>query len=816
MPPSRSGRRADSRRQTPDPKQRSISEFFAPRSSPPKRKPTKLTPSPSYPASNANPTSREAQGSKSSNPSSQTKRPDGSSKKVYTSLNSGTSSDSTSEDEYHGTGDRKCQTSFKSFKKRISKTGKHADTDLEKKGDTRCPMEVETQAAGAQMQSEADDVELPLSQDAVEVQSQLQALDCSLDEQPRSRSGSPWKRRADLPIHEPLPKRPAAGKPFGINREQMEDEKTPSTPDSNSVSEDSDDDSDDDSTADLYEGKLGPADTAGVIRRSLRTSKETVRFSPSKNLGQHGFGFSVFSDSLIGRRTDSRSVFKKLKAMEKEKSAKAVAKEEIEVMKQELAAGDEVLSEREAEIRDIAFEEDKKEVQRLARWEKYSAPVPLFSKLVRIPKIDPELLSHPHMHQRDYVHDVLSEALRPGWDGELALSSVAIYLEQLCEDKWVKSLDRVTRTAFQLLIYDESPSTTVSTHRDDLFRGLCAIARSRKLYMGPDLLPTFQQVMEVHGAFFDKDPRSPATATQTPCKGSLDALATDGTKERDLLMMATRNLKRACIFSAERIRHGHDVRSVLSHETRDMDEGNAVLYGFALCIRILISEYGCRLFRETGAIIAALLDKLSVQQWRECRLKLAKQILRQTSRLGLHVELVTRLLPCNTKRTRLLRFEVAFLSLMQWAYGPELDPDATQPQAFTPSAEAEKFGTEDVSFCVADVLLLLRRIPELQKSTDDEWASRLAKIIMQTLCDKRILQRRSKGEIGYAHQILQKFRTCTHRMTFGVPVQEMRLALDATLTAVRELLETSSAAQGEILPQLRSDMTQTLLSKPIA
>lgn len=683
---------------------------------------------------------------------------------------------------------------------------------MEKREDTRFPMEIETDAAGPEVQSDAHNVELPLSQEGIEVQSQLEALDCSRDEPLRSRSLSPCKRRAEVSVQEPLAKRPAAEKPFGMNNKHMENDNTPSTPDSNSLSEDSNDDS----LADLNEKEMRPVETAGVIRRSLRTSKETVRFSPSKNVGRQGLGFSVFSDSLIGHRTDMKNVLNKLKAMQREKSARAVQEKEIEDMKQELATGNEVLSEAEAEIRDIACEEDKKEVQRIVRRGKYSAPVPLFTNLVRIPKIHPDVLSHPTRHRRDHVHDVLAEALRPGWDGELALSSVAVYLEQLCDDKFGASLVRVTRTAFQLLIYDDSPSSTGDTHRDDLFRSLCAIVRGKKADIGPDVLPTFQQVLEAYGVFFDKDPRSEANGTQTPSEGSLEALAADATKERGLLLKATRNLKRACIFSAERIRYGHELRSVLSHEVRELDDIDAVLYGFSFCTRILVSEYGCRLFREVGAIIAALLERLSAKAWRECRLKLAKQVLHQTSRLGLHAELVTRLLPCSTKRSRFLRHEIAFLSLMQWADGPELNPETNQIQAFKPSSEAERFGTEDVSYCVADVLLLLKRIPELQKSTDDEWACRLAKIIMEALCDKRILQRRRKGEIGYVHQTLQKFRTCSHRMTFGVPVQEMRLALEATLAAVRELLEASSSAQGEILPQLRSDMTQTLLSKPIA
>lgn len=702
-----------------------------------------------------------------------------------------------------------------------AKTSATQKDHIEKKdeGREREEKDVEMTCSDASAQNDAMQVDGEANeakrQEDIDVQFQCGASDCSPDGQQRSRSISPAKRKGGVVDHVSESKRVVAKHMKG-NLSSPNETTPPGLEEGDVLA-----DSDDDSFADLreHERSLALSETTG-LRRSTRITKEVERFDPNATTTSRTTGASVFGDSAFQMRKKSKCLLNKLEAMVKERSAREAEEKQIDEMKQDLMNGTVVLAEGEAEIRDAADEEDRLERQRLARMDKYASPIPLFINVVRMSALNDKYLQrHPGEAQIDPVHDIFLEAWQTRNGTSQTFLPLARFVDQACSGNFRVDMSNVAVIMFKMVMFDNTPTRHgVTVDRDHLFNSLCKMARCNALDTGPARLQTLEAVLERYGAVIANFATKSNAASQTICDRSLEAIAKSKHENTSsgTLAMATRNLRRMFLFSAERIRHGDKLYRLLSRSLRNTTAGEAILHGLGLCTRVLLSEYGCRLRWEVGSVISALLERIKRQMWPEFRISAAKRILSQTTRIGLHADLVTSLLPHATARAQFLRLDTAYLSLMQWVSGPGSDPQWKEIHLIGPSEAARSVGIEDVSYCVADVIQILQDVPELQKSTDDEWACRLSKVIRQTITDRRILARRNKGEIGVLHQLLQKLRTCSHRMVFGVPVQDMRLALDAALVSVRELLRGSQSAQAEILPHAKTEMTQTLLTRPIA
>lgn len=676
------------------------------------------------------------------------------------------------------------------------------------------------------------DEDPPLTQEELDVHDQLQALECSRDgPEPDEGDSVPAKcsmptPSADLPrrkrtadiafatdnVSTPSPLT-AAGHMFDSD----DDEATPPglrsdpSPAGTTASGD-DDDSDDD---DVY-AELRKHEQSIVVRRSSRVSKEVVRFDPHSDITFRTKGSSVFGGSLFGDTRSSKAATSALRAMMRERGAREREEKQVAEMREGIAEEKGLIGEKEAVFDVMAKEEDKREQRRLANLEKYSAPIPLFTSTVNVPEIKSKhLRKEPKDLSWHSLLHMLLEIFKAGGDGDIALSMLAPCVAQICHETESKDLFAIASIIFHLVVYDDSATKPGLVARDCLLDSLVLLCKNRRVDVGQGRLPTLVAVLEKYGAFFE-DSAVPEVHTPRPaCEDSLDALAKaeDNECPSEALAQATRNLRRACLFAAERIRLNDKFHRVISRKISKKDRPGSILYSLGVCVRTLLSVFGSRLHREVGLIITALLNRIEQKDWPEFRTRAAKYILSLTTRLGLHVELVTYLLPYSTERSRCLVLDVGYLSLVQWCAGPGGNPQPQDIQSFEPSEKAKIVGVADTSFCLADLVELAQSIPEFQKSTDVEWACEIARTLKQTLADRTILNRRDQGEIRALQQILTKLRSCAHRLEFGLPVQDMRLALDALLLAVRELLTDSKSALSEMCPNARIEKVQTRLPR---
>lgn len=94
-------------------------------------------------------------------------------------------------------------------------------------------------------------------------------------------------------------------------------------------------------------------------------------------------------------------------------------------------------------------------------------------------------------------------------------------------------------------------------------------------------------------------------------------------------------------------------------------------------------------------------------------------------------------------------------------------------------------------FCVADLVDLVKEIPEFHSLTDFEWAYGIARMLKQFIGDEAIHSQRGNGELKAIHQSIIALKTCVHRLEFGLAVQDLRLALHAKVLVLCELVGIS-------------------------
>lgn len=600
----------------------------------------------------------------------------------------------------------------------------------------------------------------------------------------------------------------------GIMCGSDDDESTPSGLKSGSspvctTASDEDDDSDDD---DIY-AELRKHEQTQTFRRSSRRGKETVRFDPASDR-MFAIGSSVFGGSLFGEQISSKSTTTTLRAIMRERSARERQQEHIAQVRENIADEKNTLTEKEAVFDTMAREEQRREAKRVADLDKFSAPIPLFTTVATLPEVKNKYMRKQSGQVSWHsLHHMALEILSAGRDGDRALPLLKPVIDMSCREGGSKRLFGMADLIFHLLIYDDTICKAGGTSRDSLMSSLVSLCERKLVDSGQGRLPTLVSILESYGAFFEDSGVPEVYTMRTASTDSLEASM--GSEDFNYLseptVKATRNLKRAFLYAASRVRLNDKLHRIISRKIWKQDREKSTLYTLGVCVRVLLSVFGARLATEVGYLIAAVLSRVNEKHWASFRRTAAKYILSITTRLGLHVELVAHLLPYHTDRARSLALDIGFLSLVQWSSGPGDSPKTREIHAWEPSSSAKAAGVGVISFCLADLVDLAKHIPDFQKTTNVEWACGIARMLKQILADQTTLARRGNGELNAIHQSLTKLRSCAHRLEFGLAVQEMRLALDALLLALRELVGNTRLGISEISPKARFEKVQTHL-----
>lgn len=603
--------------------------------------------------------------------------------------------------------------------------------------------------------------------------------------------------------------------------------------------------SDSDLSDDDVNSPIRPHIRDALVRRSARIPKSVDRYRPDCGISSpfsgkgsvFGHGFSARLD--VGGCNGPSDVKRLLRECAKMDAREA----EVKKLRQDIVKGKRVLDESEKQFKAIADGEEEVSRKEAAAREKYSAPIRVFVNPVCKVKIRDKLISHDQHPKssftlRDYeneallscpVYDMLIQAENTKQDTNMGLSLVGPYIRKLCEKDFIYLPPCTVKTLFYLCIYDESEVNGSSRNRDDLFGALLdVVSRSKKdgtLYRE---LPSLSDVFQSYGAHFNWNNPLHDTKTEAQNNGeselvlqhnatSLDELASKGRAKRSYdeqsqLDIATRNMRRDLRFVTAQLGNSWSLSSAIGFvDKMERNMNDYIVQTVELCVRVLLSSFGSRLKREIGLVVKAAITRISQRDWPVVRFKIAQSIVQLSSRLTLHVELVTYLFPTSCRRSLQCSLDIAFASLYQWCQGPGNNPFPKDITNFCVSEAAREFGIDCMSFCIGDVLSLVECIPEMTKDTDVVWACGLSRILKQILTVPNVLQRRKPMEIGRLNQFIQKLRQCSHRMVFGVAVQDMRMALDALLRGVHFMCSLNRETKAELEPNVKNNLQQTRL-----
>lgn len=544
------------------------------------------------------------------------------------------------------------------------------------------------------------------------------------------------------------------------------------------------------------------------LRRSTRTVKEVDRYQPNTS-SQPPRGSSVFG-SVFGATKRSGAEMEMRMAL-REVTACAQEEKRLEEMRQRVSTTGE--NEEEDEYEGMAKAESHAESLRQQAFNKYSAPVPLFSRPVKLPKFPKSYTRKSKPQHANSLHDLFLEAFAGGEDADFAFLLLLPCIDRLCKEQQQFISVPIADILFHLVVFDNTNTTPGHVSRDKLIDGIIQIVESnvRKFRTGPKLpkLPPIVSVFEKYGAVFwdTSTPTSSEEIEQDPESLDMQVPSEDSGEVGDTFLRSVRNLQRACKLASLQIRAGVPVHLVFVQ-----DGTLSSLKCLDICVQILLSAFGCRLYREVGEIINEIVDGVEKGDWPQFRLKAAEGIVSLTTRLELHVELVSHLLPYDRKRSRHLSMDVTFMSLKQWCHAPDNKPEARSIKNTCPSSQALKSGVGMVSFCIGDIIELLKELPEMGKDTDVVWASLISKQLKMLFSEPKLLGKREVGELGVLNQMVQKLRICAHRMRLEVEVQHMRMALDSLIKAIRDFGESTKAGRAEIIPNAGEDKKQVSLS----
>lgn len=659
----------------------------------------------------------------------------------------------------------------------------------------------------------SEDAERQLTQEELDVHDQLQSLECS----------------TEAPVYESLRQDPSPEKrprterafAFASGANQAEDRENTSmpkdvrTPETDGDALNKQDESDSDSEAEFLREVV-------PLRRSSRLTKEVERFDPDESEKPLLGGSGVWGMLNRSAKDAARFVNQAVKEMNRRKDTEG----ELEEMRRELDNGVAVADEDDEMFAGFAATEEKLEKGRLEAYDKYSKPLLLFVQRMKMKKMEERWLDASHDRPRLQV--LLLQAISVGRGFDAALKMFVSYAKIATAGGAVRPSGTAAKMLYHLAVYDdegfeagrEGRSMTIEALKymfEMEFDGFKHVVE----------IPSLVNTLENYGALLGDDPREVLEANIADEASGLDAqipadqgLVHDDENTRepvdlsDDFRKAVRNCRRACQIASMQISTGVSVTRAMGLP-KGKHGSEELLHALGICARLLLCPFGMRLYREVQEIIEQLLELVDKDQWNAFRLRAAAYILSFTTRLELHIELVTNLISLKTQRSRYLAFDIGFLSLRQWCKGPGAAP---QPQMYEFAFEPRSTDNDlsRISFCLRDVVELLKQVPEMGKDTDTVWAALLSKLLKFLLCEPRVLSKRQPTDLGAAAQQISKMRTCTHRMAFEVAAQEMRIELDTLTKVIRDYSGMSKDARAEVMPNAKAQLKQTSLFKALS
>lgn len=527
-------------------------------------------------------------------------------------------------------------------------------------------------------------------------------------------------------------------------------------------------------------------------RRSARLCKQIHKFDPSARpsrmiLGSKDIFGDICTTSKRTRQTASALTVKTL-VRESQRSQKREA--ENNALRENMEATASAIGKEEQEFKSLADMTKQIQEQQNMAARKYSSPLFTFCKPICIPA---SLIKGPSFDRNevDDFHDLLVDIFTSPLSN-VGISMIGSVIGHFVESGVTGVLPAVASTLMNFCVFEKGLETIQGLSRDILVDALLKLIRSRRIRDEKESetdYPSLLFVLRSHGAVLDTRPLlNPPDAGVRQCTpGSLDAISSKTHAKRgnslNDLAIGIRNIGRACRVTAAQIESGWTWQTSMGFKPKGEKEG--IVQTVLLCTKVLLSAFGSRVKRECGMVINAAIMRLLPEDWPAMRWEIAKSITMLTTRLQLHVELVTHLFPFDCERSLMCSLDLAFLSLVQWSEGPGKDPIAKDISEENVSMMAASFGLQSISFCAEDLLRCLGNIPELCRDTDVFWACGVAHLLKQVLSMPVVLERRKVGDFELLSQTIDKLRQCTHRMKCDFVVQEMRMALDALIRSLR-------------------------------
>lgn len=560
---------------------------------------------------------------------------------------------------------------------------------------------------------------------------------------------------------------------------------------------------------------------SAILRRSTRSSKSVERYDPSEKSAVGTYGTKdVFGDIISKAKSSALTASAKaVKLLVKECKRVEELEAENDMLRENMETTTNMVGEDEHGFKSLADNEKRQQDQDKVALMKYSLPLPIFSNPVSIPvNIARDKCGH-NGSSTDSWCTILSNFMDFHGKGDLAASMLASVMTEELDSGGMKCCPQMVSQLLNLCVFDDTLHTVGGRGHDDILEVILKLVRlnvSSVLQENGADFPSLISVLQTYGVSVDPNISQITQGFGTgDCRpGSLDAVSARSQVERTptdtkQLSVGLRNLKRAYRVAAAQLESGWVWKRAIGLRTRSERQG--VLQTVILCTKILFSSFGSRLKREVGLVVKAAIMRCPEDEWPSLRWEISKAVMMLTSRLQLHVELVTYLFPFNCERTLNCSLDIAYLSLLQWGRGPSLEPVARDVSNCSASACAKEFGLESISYCLEDILEILEGFPELGSDTDVVWGCGMARLLKQILTMPVVVARRKPGHLGILNRTIGKLRHCTHRLRYDVAVQEMRMALDALIRVLRFMGSADKQSRSELYPNAREEFKQTKL-----
>lgn len=557
-----------------------------------------------------------------------------------------------------------------------------------------------------------------------------------------------------------------------------------------------------------------------MLRRSTRILKGVDRYKPSGDLSVSQGLKDVFGDILSKVKSTGVTVSSKtVRSIVKE--CQQVEKREAEnnALRQNMEATANIVGDDEQGFKSLADIEQRQQDQEKVALTKYSSPLHIFNRPVSVPEPKLALKCDDDGSSIDNWRSLLTAFINFQEKATVSASMLASIMSKEIDTTGKVWRFQIGSVLLSLCVFDKTVDTLGGRCYNDLLDVFLKLVRSDGMSMhqdGETSIPSLLFVLQAYGAAVNPNG---VQITEDHENGncqreSLDAISSRPHVERtpseaEQLAIGLRNVKRAFRAAAAQLERGWGWRRAIGFRTQNDKHG--IIQTVILCSKVLCSPFGSRLKREVGQVIKAALMRCQAGQWPSLRWEISKAIVTMTTRLQLHVELVSYLFPFDCERSLNCSLDIAYLSLVQWARGPSTEPLAQDVSDHAVSDFAKDFGLDSISFCVEDILVLLGDIPELAKDTDIVWGCGVARLLKQILTMPLVVARRKPGQLGVLNQTINKLRHCTHRLRYDVAVQEMRMALDALIRVLRFMGSADKKSRKELYPNAREELKQTKL-----